>query len=95
MEQLCKATVLTKLDLRSAYNLVYIQGRDKWKTAFIFKMGHYQLKVMPYGLALAPSVFQWLINGVLREYLRTYVIAYIDGILIYYAKKAAQITHVR
>lgn len=56
---------------------------DEWKTAFRPSTGHYQYKVMPYGLSGSPSVFQCFINHVLRECLRHYVIAYIDDILIY------------
>lgn len=38
---------------------------------------------MPHGLATAPSVFQNMINDILRDYLYKFVIAFIDNILIY------------
>lgn len=50
---------------------------------------------MPYGLAGAPSVFQCLINDVLREMLWRYVIAYIDDILIYSRSYQEHIGHVK
>ncbi|KAK3549059.1 hypothetical protein QTP70_030129 [Hemibagrus guttatus] len=40
LEQLRGARVFTKLDLRSAYNLVHIRKGDKWKTAFHTTRGH-------------------------------------------------------
>ncbi|XDV38024.1 hypothetical protein PO909_007516 [Leuciscus waleckii] len=82
LEALCGATVFTKLDLCSAYNLNRIREGDEWKTAFVTPTGHYEV-VMPYGLVNAPSVFQDFMHKVLREYLHRFVLVYIDGILIY------------
>ena len=83
LEQLQGAQVFTKLDLRSAYNLIRIREGDEWKTAFITPSGHYEYCVMPFGLANAPSVFQGFMDDVFREYLNRFVIVYIDDILIY------------
>ncbi|KAL0154736.1 hypothetical protein M9458_048999, partial [Cirrhinus mrigala] len=42
LEQLREATIYTKLDLRSAYNLIRIKEGDEWKTAFLTTRGHYE-----------------------------------------------------
>ncbi len=83
LEQLRGATIFTKLDLRSAYNLIHIRKGDEWKTAFVTPTGHYEYRVMPYGLVNAPSVFQGFMHEVLREFLHQFFIVYIDDILIY------------
>lgn len=95
LEQLRSATLFTKLDLCSAYNLVCIREGDGWKTAFSTTSGHYEYLVMPYGLANSPSVFQNLINNALRNMLGRYVIAYIDDILIYSTSLEEHVQHVR
>ncbi len=82
LEQLRGATIFTKLDLRSAYNLIHIREGDEWKTAFVTPTGHYEYRIMPYGLVNAPSVFQSFMHEVLREFLHQFVIVYIDDILI-------------
>ncbi|XP_016106693.1 RNA-directed DNA polymerase homolog [Sinocyclocheilus grahami] len=45
LEELRGACIFSKLDLRSAYNLVRIHHGDEWKTAFItptMAYGHYE-----------------------------------------------------
>ncbi|KAL0172165.1 hypothetical protein M9458_032476, partial [Cirrhinus mrigala] len=94
LEKLRSAWIFTKLDLRSAYNLVRIREGDEWKTAFVTPTGHYEYLVMPYGLVNAPSVFQNFIHEVLREFLHKFVVVYIDDILIYSRSEAEHHHHV-
>ncbi|KAK1805690.1 hypothetical protein P4O66_001933 [Electrophorus voltai] len=54
-ETLQQASVFTKMDQCSAYNLVRIWEGDEWKMAFITPSGHYL--VMPFGLMNTPTVF--------------------------------------
>ena len=84
------APFFTKLDLRSAYNLVRIQEGDEWKTAFSTTSGHYEYLVMQYGLIRveyglmnALSVFQSFVDKIFRDLYRQGVVVYIDDILIY------------
>ncbi|KAL0183731.1 hypothetical protein M9458_019427, partial [Cirrhinus mrigala] len=95
LEQLREATIYTKLDLRSIYNLIRIKEGDEWKTAFLTTRGHYEYQVMPYGLANSPAVFQSFINEIFKDLLNKYVIAYIDDILVYSKSQAEHIDHVR
>uniref|UniRef100_A0A8C1XXR9 ribonuclease H n=1 Tax=Cyprinus carpio TaxID=7962 RepID=A0A8C1XXR9_CYPCA len=94
LEHLRGTTVFTKLDLRSAYNLIGICEGDEWKTALITPTGHYEYLVMPYGLVNALSVFQDFIHDVLREFLHKFVLVYIDDILIYSRSLAEHRRHV-
>ncbi|KAK3510289.1 hypothetical protein QTP70_033153 [Hemibagrus guttatus] len=94
LERLRGASVFSKLDLRSAYNLIRIREGDEWKTAFVTPTGHYEYLVMPYGLANAPSVFQDFMHEVLRDFLHRFVLVYIDDILIYSRSMADHQRHV-
>ena len=75
LDRLVGAKIYTKLDIRSAYNLIRIREGDEWKTAFRTRYGHFKYKVLPFGLANAPATFQEYINKVLSKYLDDFCIA--------------------
>jgi hypothetical protein len=95
LDRLRSATVFTKLDLRSGYNLVRMAEGEEWKTAFRSRYGHYEYRVMPFGLCNAPSTFQNLMNDVLRDFLDDFAIVYLDDILIFSRSLEEHKRHVR
>ena len=95
LEQVGRADIYTKLDLRSVYNLVRIREGDEWKPAFITTRGHYEYLVMPYGLTNAPAIFQSFVNEVCQEMINRFLIIYIDDLLIYSYSLKEHIKHVQ
>jgi len=81
--QFSQAKIYTKIDLRTAYNLLHIKEGDEWKTTFQTKYGHFEYNIMLFGLTNGPTFFQHLINNIFREFLDDYVIVYLADILIY------------
>jgi transposase InsO family protein len=84
-DRVAGSKIFSKIDLKSAYNLVRIKPGDEWKTAFRTRYGHYECLVMPFGLANAPATFQTMIQDILRDLIDMGVVAYIDDILVYAA----------
>ncbi|KAJ1193659.1 hypothetical protein NDU88_002955 [Pleurodeles waltl] len=95
LEQVKRAKIYTKLDLRGAYHLVGMREGDEWKTAFKTRYGLFEYTVMPFGLCNAPAAFQFFLNDVLREYLDIFAIVYIDDILIYSDNENEHVQHVK
>lgn len=83
LHQIQGAKIFTKLDLRSAFNLIRIKAGDEWKTAFRTRYGLFEYVVMPFGLTNAPATCQQFVNDTLRDYLDVFCSVYLDDILIY------------
>jgi hypothetical protein len=83
-----------KLDITDAYNHIRIADGEEWKTAFRTKFGHFEYLVMLFRLTNAPASFQRYINKVLQEYLHSFIITYLDDILIFSGEKEEHVQHV-
>jgi hypothetical protein len=95
LRQVAGARYFTRLDLRSAFNLIRIKAGDEWKTAFRTRYGLFEFLVMPFGLTNAPASCQQFVNDTLREYLDIFCAVYIDDILIYSKSRKEHKEHVR
>ena len=95
LDQLSGAKIYTKLNIRVAYNQVWMKEGDEWKTTFQIWYGHYEYCVMPFRLANAPATFQRFINYALWDLLDICCIAYFDDILIYSDNDSEHVEHVQ
>ena len=69
------------LDLQARCHHIQLDASSIPKTAFTSPFGKYEYITVPFGLTQAPTYFQELRTGVLKDF--TFAIAYLNGIIIF------------
>ena len=62
-DELFGAQYFSCLDAASGLYQILLRDKDKPKTAFRTPFGHYQFRVLPFGLTNAPATFQAVMNN--------------------------------
>jgi hypothetical protein len=75
--------VFSSIDLQNGYHQVALQESDIKKTAFRTPLGHFECLVLWEGLCNAPSIFQSIMQKILRPCLGKFAALYLDDIVIY------------
>jgi hypothetical protein len=83
LDRIGNAKCISKLDLLAGFHQLPIEERDIEKTAFNTRIGKFEYTVMPFGLTNAPSTFQTMMNTILQPFLDSFVIVYLDDIVIF------------
>ncbi|GAU39167.1 hypothetical protein TSUD_147890 [Trifolium subterraneum] len=95
LDELGSACVFSKLDLTSGFHQIRLHPQDSHKTAFRTHGGHYEYKVISFGLCNALATFQATMIDIFRPLLRRTVIVFFDVILVYGDTEASHIDHLK
>ena len=95
LSQMDGAKVFSSLDLAQGYHQIRIADEDVPKTGFTTPFGHYQFKVMCFGLSNAPGTFQRVMNRLFHKQMHKYVVIYLDDILIFSKTAEEHVQHLR
>ena len=83
LDRLSTAKFFTAIDLQSMYHQLRIKKEDRPKTAFVTRYGSFEFNVVSFGFTNAPALAQRYMNKLLHPYLDSFVLVYLDDVLIY------------
>jgi hypothetical protein len=93
LDELKGASWFSSLDLCSGFYQIPMDPVDCFKTAFQTNNGHYEFKVISFGLTGAPHSFQKAMNSTLAPLLRKCALVFFDDILIYSQSYEDHVSH--
>ncbi|CAI7801038.1 unnamed protein product [Closterium sp. NIES-54] len=94
-DRLQGAQWFSALDLAQGYHQLRITEDDVPKTAFRSPFGHFQWRVLSFGLTNAPASFQRAMNDVFRDAIGQFILVYLDDILVYSKTEDEHMEHLK
>ena len=96
MENMVGTRYFSCMDLKSGFWQVKMSEKARQFTAFtVGSMGMYEFLRMLYGLCNMPAIFQRLIQNCLGELNLTYVVIYLDDVIVYSHTEKEHLTQLR
>eukprot|EP00253_Pinus_taeda_P027665 PITA_27665 len=85
----------SKIDLKLGYHQVPIEPSDVWKNAFKAKEGLFKWLVMPFELKKARAILMRLMDDILHPFTNSFVVVYLDDILIFNQSWQEHLHHIQ
>lgn len=83
LDRLVDQTVYCCLDLANGYHQIKIAESSRPYTGFVTPDGHYQYRMMSFGLCNAPAIFQRAMNEILAPVIHKCAEVYIDDVIVW------------
>ena len=77
-----QSNLFSKFDLKSGFWQLGLKPEDQYKTTFCIPNAQYQWTTLPFGLKVAPSLFQKAMTKIFEPILES-TLVYIDDILLF------------
>ncbi|GFX31534.1 retrovirus-related Pol polyprotein from transposon 17.6 [Trichonephila clavipes] len=95
LDKLARAKFFSTLDLASGYWHVPIHPKDTKKLAFCTNFGLYEWRRLPFGIKVAPAIFNRLIRRILTKYKIDFACNYFDDIIVFSSSEKEHWNHLK
>ena len=95
LNQLKGAKLFSKINLKSGYHQVPIKQTNVWNNSFKSKEGLFEWLVLPFGLTNSPTTFMILMDDILRSFTNSFLVVYLDDILIFSKSWVEHLQHIQ
>jgi hypothetical protein len=95
LDELHGASWLSSLDLRAGFHQILLKPGEEYKTTFQTHLGHFDFRVMTFGLTGAPGTYERAMNTTLQHVLRKSALVFFDDIFIYSATSEDHLRHLQ
>jgi hypothetical protein len=95
LDEIVGAQYFTTIDLTPGFHQIRMIPENEAKTTFMTHHGHFQFRVMPFGLCNALATFQCLMNSIFVAYMRMFVLVFMDGVLIFSKTMEEHVEHLK
>ena len=95
IDELHGAAWFSKLDLCAGYHQIRLAEVEEFKTAFQTHSGHYEFRVVSFGLTGGPSISQGEMNITLALVDRVCAVVFFDDILVFSATLEEHVQHLK
>ena len=93
LQQLHGSTIFSKIDMTWMFWQLRIREADRHKSAMTTPLGHFDWRVVPFGLTNAPGHCMNVISDVLRPMLFKFAMVLLDDIIIYSRSVEEHLSH--
>jgi hypothetical protein len=95
LDELHGASWFSSLDLMLGFPQILLKPGEEYKTAFQTHLGHFDFRVMTFGLTGALGTYERAMNTTLQHVLRKSALVFFDDIFIYSATSEDHLRHLQ
>jgi len=94
LNDMTRARYRSKIDLSDAYFQTRVEPEDVWKNSFKSPFGGFVSELMLQGYMNAPGIFMHIMSHLMADFLRKFIWAYLDHILIFSDTEKDHLKHI-